>query len=79
MTGKEYQELAMRTAAIPEDQKNARLNHAVLGLNSEAGEVSGLLQKVYQGRDYTKEHMMKELGDCMWMIAEACSALDRLR
>ena len=24
----------------------------------------------------TKEHIKKELGDCLWMIAEACEALD---
>ena len=42
MTGKEYQELAIRTCSIPYDQKEDRLFHAVFGLNSEAGEVAGL-------------------------------------
>lgn len=41
MTGKEYQELAIRTCSIPYDQKEDRLFHAVFGLNSEAGEVAG--------------------------------------
>jgi len=75
MTGNEYQNLALRTAAIPKDQKEDMLRHAVFGLASEAGEVAGLMQKVYQGRPYDIEHMKKELGDCMWMIAEACFAL----
>ena len=35
-----------------------------------------ILQKVYQGHEFDKEHMKKELGDCMWMIAEICAALD---
>ena len=65
MNGKEYQKLAMRTCSIPYDNKEGRLYHAVFGLTSEAGEVAGILQKVY-----------KELGDCLWMIAEACEALD---
>lgn len=75
MTGNAYQILAMRTCAIPYDKPQDRLRHAVFGLNSEAGEVAGLLQKVYQGHEFDAEHMKKELGDCMWMIAEACTAL----
>ena len=73
MTGNEYQTLAMRTCnVIGKDM----LYHGVFGLTSEAGEVAGIIQKVYQGHDFDKEHMKKELGDCMWMIAEICSALD---
>lgn len=76
MTGSEYQILAMRTCSIPYDKKQDMLRHAVFGLSSEAGEVSGILQKEYQGHEFDKEHMKKELGDCCWMIAEACTALD---
>lgn len=76
MTGKEYQKLAMRTCSIPYDNEEGRLHHAVFGLTSEAGEVAGILQKVYQGHEFDKEHIKKELGDCLWMIAEACEALD---
>lgn len=75
MTGNEYQKLAMRTASIDPSDSGAMLNHAIFGLTSEAGEVSGILQKVYQGHDADPEHMKKELGDCLWMIAEACTAL----
>ena len=64
MTGNEYQTLAMRTCnVIGKDM----LYHGVFGLTSEAGEVAGIIQKVYQGHDFDKEHMKKELGDCMWM------------
>lgn len=70
MTGNEYQKLAMRTCNEPD------LNHAVFGLASEAGEVSGIMQKTFQGHEFDKEHMKKELGDCLWMIAEVCSALE---
>lgn len=31
---------------------------------------------MYQGHPFDKEHIKKELGDCLWMIAEACEALD---
>lgn len=75
MTGNDYQKLAMRTCSIPCDDLGAMLNHAVFGLTSEAGEVSGILQKVYQGHSVDPMHLKKELGDCLWMIAEACQAL----
>ena len=76
MTGNEYQHLAMRTCSIPYEKKVDMLVHATTGLASEAGEFAGLLQKIYQGHGYDKEHAKKELGDCLWMIAEACRALD---
>ena len=75
MTGNEYQKLAMRTCNIPYDRKKDMLRHAVFGLASEAGEVSGILQKEYQGHEFDNHHIKKELGDCLWMIAEACTAL----
>ena len=73
MTGNEYQYLAMRTASA--NTEKDMLYHGVFGLTSEAGEVAGLLQKVYQGHELDEQHMMKELGDCMWMIAEICTAM----
>ena len=75
MTGNEYQKLAMRTCNVNDNKVNM-LRHGVFGLASEAGEVAGLLQKVYQGHEFDDEHMKKELGDCMWMIAEICTAFD---
>ena len=53
---------------------------AAIGLSSEAGEFSEIVKKiVFQGKpfdDETKEHMKKELGDCLWYIAQSCMALD---
>lgn len=68
-----YQLDAMRTAAST--NKKARLYHGVLGLASEAGEVTGILQKTYQGHDFAADHMVKECGDCLWMIAEILDAI----
>lgn len=80
MSGNEYQKLAMRTCNLSNCKQSIMFSdilcHGVFGLASEAGEVAGLLQKVYQGHKFDKEHMKKELGDCMWMIAEICTALD---
>lgn len=79
MTGSEYQKLAMRTSVFMKGPgpiaTESMLNHAVFELNAEAGEVSGIMQKTYQGHKFDQEHMMKELGDCLWGIAEACQAM----
>ena len=69
-----YQEHAMRTVIAQSAED--KLHHGVFGLASEAGEVAGILQKVYQGHgdpfesDEVKLHLIKECGDCLWMIAE---------
>lgn len=76
LTPDTYQRLAMKTCSIPYDNKEDMIRHAVFGLTSEAGEVAGIYQKVYQGHKIDREHVKKELGDCLWMIAEACTALD---
>ncbi len=75
MTGNDYQILAGRT--IPENAtQESMIQHAVFGLCSEAGEVAGIFQKVYQGHDIDREHLKKEMGDCLWMLAELCTAYD---
>lgn len=74
MTGNEYQKLAMKVCNIPYTNKDDMMYHAVLGLNSEAGEVAGIFQKRYQGHKIDSEHIKKELGDCLWMIAEVCTS-----
>ena len=74
MTPNEYQKLAMRTCNLLHSPLDDMACHAVFGLTSEAGEVAGLFQKWYQGHELDEEHLMKELGDCLWMIAELCTA-----
>lgn len=68
MTGSEYQALAMQTCANKNNDK--MLFHGVVGLVREAGEVVG----VYQGRRFDMEQLKRELGDCLWMIAEICES-----
>lgn len=74
MTGNEYQKLAMRTCNLLHSPLEDMVCHAVFGLTSEAGEVAGIFQKWYQGHELDEEHLMKEIGDCLWMITELCSA-----
>lgn len=75
MNGTEYQKLAMRTCSIPEDKPGDRLFHGLFGLAAEAGEVLSIYQKEYQGHyEPNADHLKKELGDALWMIAEICDA-----
>lgn len=46
----------------------------MFGLCSEAGEVAGIFQKIYQGHEVDHDHLKKELGDVLWMVAEICHA-----
>ena len=69
----EYQLLAARTIN-PDLTKEQLVLHALHGLCSEVGEIHGLYQKVYQGHELDREHLVKEIGDCAWMIAELCTA-----
>lgn len=73
MTGNEYQKLASRTMNH-ELTEIEQIRHGVFGLCSEAGEVAGIFQKQYQGHLPTEEHLVKELGDVLWMVAEICTA-----
>lgn len=69
----EYQKLAART--INENLTPlGQLHHGLYGLAGEVGEVHSLFQKEYQGHPLCDDHLKKELGDCLWMLAEICTA-----
>lgn len=54
--------------AIASEPRNPLLG--ALGLTGESGEVAELVKKdVFHGVEYTREKMMKELGDVMWYVA----------
>lgn len=65
----------MRTCSIPYDRAFDKLVHGTCGLASEITEVNEVL------RDHSMpvtdlEHFYKEVGDCFWMIAEICDAIE---
>lgn len=69
----EYQKLAGRT--INKELTWASLrNHALFGMCSEVGEIQSYFQKQYQGHEIDEHELMLEIGDCMWFIAELCTA-----
>jgi NTP pyrophosphatase (non-canonical NTP hydrolase) len=73
LTLNEYQELASRT--INNDLEDyQQFAHALHGMAAEVGEIHGLVQKSYQGHEANEEHMIKEVGDLLWFIAELCTS-----
>ena len=65
--------MAKRTVS-PDLDRQQLVNHAVFGLCAEAGEVAGLMQHIYQGQPLDMRDVCGELGDCLWFIAECCTA-----
>ena len=67
-------ELVANGADIP------HLLTAALGLTAESGEFTEVVKKIIlQGKPYNEDnvfHMMRELGDICWYLAQACMALD---
>ena len=57
-----------------------RLTTASVGLAAESGEFLEIVKKmVFQGKPWNsdnREHLIIELGDVMWYVAQACMALD---
>ena len=70
----DYQRQAMRTANknLTADEK---LLNAVMGMCGEAGEAIDLLKKHRaQGAALDIDRLVKEVGDCLWYIAEFAEA-----
>ena len=57
-----------------------RLLTSGVGINAEGGEFLEIIKKmVFQGKPWdedNKEHLIIELGDVMWYVAQACMALE---
>ena len=80
-SSKDFVSLADRMGEL--DRQGAcieRLTTAGIGLAAESGEFLEIVKKmVFQGKpwsDANREHLLIELGDVMWYVAQACIALD---
>lgn len=72
----EYQTLAM-TTLNPELNKRDVLINSVMGLCGESGEAIDIVKKwMAHGHELDKDHLVRELGDIAWYLAEAATALD---
>lgn len=76
MNVNEYQKEAM-TTLNPEFSKRDALINSVMGLCGESGEAIDIVKKwMAQGHELDREHLIRELGDIAWYLAEAATALD---
>ena len=80
-SSKDFVYLADRLVEL--DRKGAnieRLTTAAVGMSAESGEFLEIVKKmVFQGKPWSvdnREHLIIELGDVMWYVAQACMALD---
>jgi NTP pyrophosphatase (non-canonical NTP hydrolase) len=76
---KEYQRAACETAVYPEIGTLGEI-YPVMGLASEAGELSGAIKKIYRdeaGAFYpnTLKELSLELGDVLWYVAQVAEKL----
>ena len=78
---KDFVSLADRMVELDEKGANIeRLLTAAVGINAEGGEFMEIVKKmVFQGKPWNednREHLIIELGDVMWYVAQACMALE---
>ena len=80
-SSKDFVYLADRLVEL--DRKGAnieRLTTSGVGLAAESGEFLEIVKKmVFQGKPWNnanREHLIIELGDVMWYVAQACMALE---
>jgi NTP pyrophosphatase (non-canonical NTP hydrolase) len=78
---KDFVSLADRMVELDEKGANIeRLLTAAVGINAEGGEFMEIVKKmIFQGKPWSednREHLIIELGDVMWYVAQACMALD---
>lgn len=88
MNPSKYQELCHRTECDQDKSRQrfgtdlvsmngpVRINHAILGLAGEVGELAGAVERwLYYGRPLDEKNVKEEIGDCLWYLALACNAL----
>ena len=78
---KDFVNLADRMVELDGQGANIeRLLTAAVGMSAEAGEFTEIVKKmVVQGKPWNaanKHHLITELGDIMWYVANACMALE---
>ena len=74
--------LSLSDSLVDLDQKGAnieRLMTAAVGISAEGGEFTEIVKKmVFQGKPFNednREHLIIELGDVLWYVAQATQAL----
>ena len=78
---KDFVNLADRMVELDGQGANIeRLLTSAVGISAEGGEFTEIVMKmVFQGKPWNaanKHHLITELGDIMWYVANACMALE---
>ena len=78
---KDYQSFIESLKLLDSQGSNInRLTTAAVGISAEGGEFMEIVKKmVFQGKpwnDGNREHLIIELGDVLWYVAQACMALE---
>ena len=78
---KDYQSFIASLQLLDKQGSNInRLTTAAVGISAEGGEFMEIVKKmVFQGKpwnDHNREHLIIELGDVLWYVAQACMALE---
>ena len=77
---KDYKSFIESLGALDREGANInRLTTSAVGISAEGGEFMEIVKKmVFQGKPWNadnREHLIIELGDVMWYVAQACMAL----
>ena len=80
-SSKDFVSLADRLGDLDRQGANIeRLLTAAVGISAEGGEFTEIVKKmVFQGKPWNednREHLIIELGDVLWYVAQACMALE---
>lgn len=77
MRPNEYQHLASRTSSEVGENELRRLEHSIIGILSEAGEIADTLKRhMFYKHELNRNNLLEEYGDLLWYVAEGLTALD---
>ena len=80
-SSKDYKSFIESLGALDREGANInRLATSAVGISAEGGEFMEIVKKmVFQGKPWNadnREHLIIELGDVLWYVAQACMALE---
>jgi NTP pyrophosphatase (non-canonical NTP hydrolase) len=80
-SSKDYKSFIESLGALDREGANInRLTTSAVGISAEGGEFMEIVKKmVFQGKPWNadnREHLIIELGDVLWYVAQACMALE---
>ena len=80
-SSKVYKSFIESLGALDREGANInRLTTSAVGISAEGGEFMEIVKKmVFQGKPWNadnREHLIIELGDVLWYVAQACMALE---